>query len=281
MSRAKAKGTETAIERSSSLTKAIDIIEATVHPTAASTTAQLAAMLGLAKPTAHRLVGTLRELGFLQRDPGSGQLIEGNRLVALSLNVLASAARRGPRHSILDALAEKTGETANLGVMAAGQVVYVDRVETKWPLGLRFDAGSRVPIHCTALGKMFLSHMPERQRRKYLTTLPLTRYTENTHTDPESLERDLERIRADGVSFDNCEFMSGVVCLAVPVLGPDSRVVAGIAFSAPEARLTVEEARRHVPALMEAARKMAVTFEDDSEPNHTDMSPHPQAAFTK
>lgn len=281
MTRPELKVHENGSERSGSLTKALDIIEATVRKTSPSTTAELAAVLGLAKPTAHRVVGTLRELGFLQREPGSGQLIEGNRLVALSLNVLASAARRGPRHSILDALAEKTGETANLGVMAAGQVVYVDRVETKWPLGLRFEAGSRVPIHCTALGKMFLSQMSPRQRRKYLETLPLTRYTENTHTSVESLERDLEAIRADGVSFDNCEFMSGVVCVAVPVRGPGSRVVAGVAFSAPEARLTVEEARRHVPALMDAAGKLAVTFEDDSDPVNSDKSSRSKTASMK
>lgn len=251
-----------AAERSGALIKALDIIEATVNPSSASTTAELAAVLGLAKPTAHRVVSTLRELGFLQREPGSTQLIEGDRLVSLALNVLAAAARRGPRHGILQSLAEKTGETANLGVMAAGQVVYVDRVETKWPLGLRFDVGSRVPIHCTALGKMFLAFLPERQRRKYLATAPLKRYTENTRTSIATLEGDLERIRADGVSFDNCEFMSGVVCLAVPVRGSDSCVIAGVAFSAPEARLTVDEARRHVPALLEAAEKLAITFDD-------------------
>ncbi|GJL81294.1 MAG: IclR family transcriptional regulator [marine bacterium B5-7] len=250
-------------KQSGSLIKALNIIEATVHPLSTPTTAELANALGLAKPTAHRVVSTLRDLRFLQREPGSSQLIEGDRLVSLALNVLAAAARRGPRHGILYALAEKTGETANLGVMATGQVVYVDRVETKWPLGLRFEVGSRVPIHCTALGKMFLSYLPERQRRKYLTTLPLTRYTETTHTDVKTLENDLDQILADGVSFDNCEFMSGVVCLAVPVFGPDSRVIAGVAFSAPEARLTVEDARQHVPALLDAAKKLAVTFDND------------------
>lgn len=251
-------------ERSGSLTKALDILEATVRQPIPSTTAELAALLGLAKPTAHRVVNSLRELGFLKREPGSSRLIEGDRLVALALDVLASAARRGPRHNILHALAEATGETANLGVMAAGQVIYVDRVETKWPLGLRFEVGSRVPIHCTALGKMFLSHMPERQRERYLTTLPLTRYTENTHIRRQDLEADLERIRADGVSFDDCEFMSGVVCLAVPVRGPRGRVVAGVAISAPEARLTVEEARQHVDALQQAAEQIEVTFSDEA-----------------
>lgn len=253
-----------ATERTSSLAKALDILEAAVRQSAPSTTSQLASQLDLAIPTVHRIVNTLRELGFLQREPGTSRLAEGDRLVALALDVLASAAARGPRRNILAALAEETGETCNLGVMAAGQVVYVDRVETKWPLGLRFEAGSRVPIHCTAIGKMFLSQMTGRQRQKYLGTLPLTRYTENTHTDIETLTADLERIRAEGVSFDNCEFMSGVVCVAVPIRGASGRTVAGLAISAPEARLTVEELREHTPALHQAAIKLAQTFDESA-----------------
>tara|TARA_B100000787_G_C16181307_1_gene291980 strand:+ start:794 stop:1588 length:795 start_codon:yes stop_codon:yes gene_type:complete len=250
-------------ERSGSLTKALDILEAAVNHSHPPTTSELAALLGLAIPTAHRLTTTLREFGFLQRDPSSSRLVVGDRLLALALDTLAAAARLGPRHSIISALAEETGETCNLGVIATGEIIYIDRVETKWPLGLRFEAGSRVPIHCTALGKMFLSVMSEAQRRKYLTTLPLTRYTDNTHTDPKKLAAELIEIKSKGVSFDDAEFMSGVVCIAVPIRGRGNRVVAGIAMSAPEARLTLKEAHKFIPALKNAAEKLSQTFRED------------------
>ena len=97
----------------------------------------------------------------------------------------------------------------------------------------------------------------------YLTTLPLTRYTDNTHTDPKDLETALMKIRAEGVSFDDSEFMSGVVCIAVPIRGHGNKVVAGIAVSAPEARLTLDEARKHIPALKDAARKLSQTFKGE------------------
>ncbi len=248
----------------SSLIKALDIIEAALNRPQPPTAAELGVLLGLSKPTAHRLTSTLRELGFLQREPSSGRLIAGNRLIALSLNVITSIARLGPSHNILNALAEETGETCNLGVMEAGQVVYLDRFETKWPLGLRFEPGSRVPIHCTALGKMFLSNMSKSQRHKYLATLPLTRYTENTFTDPDSLEDELVKIRSEGVSFDNAEFMSGVVCMAVPIRSPKGNVVAGIAVSAPEVRLTLEELRKYLPTLKTAAENFKLTLTEES-----------------
>lgn len=250
------------------LTKALDIIEVAMRQPRPQTTSELAALLGLTKPTAHRLTQSLRELGFLQRDLAGPRLVAGERLVTLALDILASVARQGPRHDILRALAEQTGETCNLGIFASGQVIYVDRVETKWPLGLRFASGSHVPAHCTALGKMFLSQMSERNLRKYLTTLPLTRYTEKTITDAASLEAELVRIRAKGVSFDDCEFMSGVVCSAVPIRSPSGAVVAGVAVSAPEARLGVKGMSRYAPALLETAEKLSLTFSSDDLTHH-------------
>ncbi|MCP1673634.1 DNA-binding IclR family transcriptional regulator [Natronocella acetinitrilica] len=262
MRAARARPAKTEPDKLGSLAKAMDILETIVGQTHPMSASDVAVRLGLAKPTAHRIVASLRDFAFLKREPCSSGLIEGDRLVTLALNVLAAAAARGPRHGILEALAESTGETCNLGVTANGQVIYIDRVEAKWPLGLRFEPGSHVPIHCTALGKMFLSQMTDRLREKYLATLPLTRYTENTITSVERLKNELDAIRLEGVSVDNQEFMSGVVCVAVPIRGPNGQVVAGVAISAPEARVTLAEARRHIPAIKEAARKLEVTFTD-------------------
>src|SRR3546814_7940826 len=91
---------------------------------------------------------------LLKREPGGRRLIEGDRLVQLALKVLEAAAKRAPRHAILKSLSDAVGETCNLGVLAGHEMVYLDRVEAQWPLGLRFEPGSRVPLHCTAIGKM-------------------------------------------------------------------------------------------------------------------------------
>jgi DNA-binding IclR family transcriptional regulator len=144
--------------------------------------------------------------------------------------------------------------------MSGTEVVYLDRVEAVWPLGLRFKPGSRVPLHCTSLGKLFLSHLPEDQLRSFVSVLALTRYTQNTITDGKSLATDVAEIRRRGFSVDNQEFMSGVVCVAVPITADDGQLLAGIALSAPEARMTLEQARRYVPMLRDAALKLSETF---------------------
>lgn len=250
-------------EVAGSTAKALGILEAVSEHYRPISITEISVMLGLSKPTGHRIATALEDMGFLKREPASRRLIEGDRLIQLAFNVLTAASTRGSRHGILEKLAETTGETCNLGVVVGNQVAYIDRVESQWPLGLRFEPGSRVPMHCTAIGKMYLSQMTPKQQESFLNASPLTRYTENTITDPEALKSELARVRKESVSTDNQEFMSGVVCIAVPVTRPGGRMCAGIALSAPQARLTLDRARQFIPVLREASAKLTKSFFED------------------
>jgi DNA-binding IclR family transcriptional regulator len=238
--------------------KALRVLEAVAERKRPLSIAEIAAALDLPQPTAHRIVSALERLGFVGREPGRRRIVEGGRLIGLGLNVLQAAAGSGSRHAILASLAKKTGESCNLGVVAGGNVVYIDRVESQWPLGLRFETGSRVPLHCTAIGKLLLSQLPEEAVAAQLANGPLTRYTATTITDARRLKVELRRIRRQGYSTDNQEFMSGVVCIAVPVEGPrNGQVCAGLAISAAEARLTLAGVKRFLPDLRTAAARLA------------------------
>ncbi len=250
-------------DNSGSTAKALRILEAVTDDSRPTSIAELSAMLRLSKPTTHRIGTALENLGYLEREPGSRRFIEGKRLVSLALKVLQAASARGPRHGILQSLSETIGETCNLGVMSGTEVIYLDRVEAVWPLGLRFEPGSRVPLHCTSLGKLFLSYLPDDELSSFVSVLTLTRYTQNTITNGEGLAAEVAEIRRRGFSVDNQEFMSGVVCVAAPITADDGRLLAGIALSAPEARMTLEQARKYVPMLRDAARKLSKTFAVD------------------
>ena len=236
--------------------KALRVLEAVAARKRPLSIAEIAAALDMPQPTAHRIVGTLEKLGFVGREPGRRRIVEGKRLVGLGLDVLQAAAGSGARHAILAALAAKTGESCNLGVVAGGHVVYIDRVESHWPLGLRFEPGSRVPLHCTAIGKLMLSQMPDALIDAHLAGAPLARYTSTTITDARRLREETQRIRKQGYSIDNQEFMSGVVCMAVPVKGPKGEVIAGVAISAPQARLALAGVKRFLPDLRAAADRL-------------------------
>lgn len=238
--------------------KALRVLEAVAARKRPLSIAEIAAALDLPQPTAHRIVGTLEKLGFVGREPGRRRIIEGSRFLNLGLDVLRASAGSGARHALLAMLAKKTGESCNLGVMAGNHVVYIDRVESQWPLGLRFEPGSRVPLHCTAIGKLLLSQLSDEVIEAHLANGPLARYTATTITDPRRLKDELRRTRRQGYSVDNEEFMSGVVCVAVPVLGPRAgQVCAGLAISAAQARHNLAGVKRFLPDLRVAAGKLS------------------------
>ncbi|MGJ8546068.1 MAG: IclR family transcriptional regulator [Sulfitobacter sp.] len=241
--------------------KAVEIIQAvTAGPHHYSTVTEIAERLALPRPTANRLISNLIKLGMLKRDGGGTRIIEGDGLVRLAGNILAGAASRGPRHEVLRQLVIDLRETANVGAIANGQVLYVDRDEAAWPLIFRLDVGSNVPIHCSAIGKLLLSRMSDVQRRKYVNTLPLPRRTENTICDPELLIRELDRIRAVGVAVDNEECFNGVIGIAVAIGEDKATPQMALALVAPSGRQSVEGMMEFVPEMRAAAARLAECY---------------------
>jgi DNA-binding IclR family transcriptional regulator len=227
--------------------------------------AELTQRIGLPKATMHRLVEWFVAQGFFVRLAGRKQVAVGPRLVGLAFDILRASWQAAPRRAALEALANETGETCNIGTLDGTEIVYLDRVEAAhWPLRLHFDVGSRVPLHCSAIGKLFLAYLPERQRQGLLRGLALARRTERTITDRARLDGELARIRADGVAFDDQEFIAGVVCVAVPILDDKGAIRAAVALQGPEARLSIAAARGHVPRLRRTARRIAQSLAADS-----------------
>jgi len=218
--------------------------------------------LNLPKATAYRLVDWFVTQGFLSREPGRKRLVVGPRFTALAFGALVASMRDTARHVILQRLVAAVSETCNVGSLVNGEIVYLDRVEAEhWPLRLQLGIGSRMPLHCTAIGKLFLAFAPARQRRNLLGSLSLEAFTEHTITSMSRLDEELKQIRRERVSFDREEFLVGVTCAAVPVTGVEGDVLAAVAVQGPVARLSVDVVCRHLPVLRQAAVDLAATFD--------------------
>lgn len=224
---------------------------------APSTPTELNERLGLPKPTVHRLCATLEEAGFLSREIDGRRYSPGARLRALSLGVMSSAPMRSVRLAVLSALSEDIGETCNISVPDGDGMIYLDRVETKWPLRIQLTVGARVPLHCTAAGKMYLASLLPAQARKLIKAATLERRTPTTMTSLDALETALEQIRERGYSQDDEEFIEGMVCVAVPVRERNGRLCATLSFHAPTQRMSMEQALAHAPRLHAAAKELA------------------------
>jgi DNA-binding IclR family transcriptional regulator len=241
------------------------ILDLVAHSPAAVEVASVIELLALPKATAYRLVDGLVSSGYLAREPVRKRLTVGSRLTDLAFGAMRASMRNSSRHALLRRLAHQVNETCDIGVMLHGEIVYLDRVEAEhWPLRLQFGAGLRVPLHCSAIGKLFLALAPAPRRRRLLQCLELRRYTGRTIIERSRLETELRRIRKEHVSFDQEEYLVGVVCMAVPVIGQNGETLAAIAIQAPEARMNIRIARGHLPALRRAAEELAETFQEQA-----------------
>jgi len=249
----------------SSTLRAFSVIELIAKAEDPLTLEEITQLSGLPKPTAYRILSLLVRGGVVSRESFDKRYFVGPRLSSIALKVQMHSPARAWRHAILVRLVEEIGETCNFTMLDGHDVVYLDRVETSSPVRLHMDAGSRVPLHCTASGKLFLSQMTPAQLRRTLGNGPLKRYTERTITDVDVLEKALKKIRTDSVGTDIGEYLEGSVCLAVPVAGRDGRFCAVVAIHGPAPRMTLKKGIEYLPALRRAAKALTETFDDDVE----------------
>ena len=220
---------------------------------------EICALTHLPKATAHRLCQQLEGIGYIMREPGGRRYAAGPRLVRMGFDLMRSAIT-AERHGILSALVEQLGETCNFTTLAGHEVLYLDRVEARWPLRLHFDMGSRVPIHCTASGKVLLAAMKPTERRRILDAAGLTPYTPHTITARDRFDAELDRIAKQGYGLDREEFLLGMAAIAVPVHAADGTVLAAVACHGPSVRFKIEQAVACLPQLKNAARRLSDTL---------------------
>lgn len=236
--------------------RALRILDLVSAHGGAMTLAEITEALSLPKGTAHRLCSLLVSMEYLARDVDERSYAVGKALRRLALNTLKHRSVQSLRHDILIELVKQVGETCNFTTLDGTQVVYLDRVEGQWPLRLIFDVGSRVPLHCTASGKMLLAHMRANEAARILPYLQLEARTPSTITCLMELERECRQIREQGYSTDREEFIAGMVAVAVPVRDTRGEVQAVIAMHAPTVRMSLERAVELLPYLNKAARDM-------------------------
>ena len=137
-------------------------------------------------------------------------------------------------------LMEDGGETVNLAVEDEGEAVYLSQVECRQMMRAFARPGTRVPLHCSAVGKAMLSAASNKRLSKILHQRGMPRLTVKTVTSPSALRADLERVRATGYAVDDEEHAVGLRCIAAPIFDETGDVVAAVSASGPMARISDE-----------------------------------------
>lgn len=211
--------------------------------------------LGYHRSTTYRLLATLKQLGYIRRDEKTGLYSLSTKILTMAASIQDQFDIAGTARPILEALQKKTGETVHLATLNDGEVVYLDKIESTRALRVVMSSrtGQRAPLYCTGIGKVFLAAMSGEELDGFFQTADLTRYTENTRVDRESLLAEIERVRENGYALDREEHEIGVFCVAVPVRGPAGAPIASLSVSLPSVRRSAELEKQLVRDVMAAA----------------------------
>ena len=198
---------------------------------------QLAMQTKLHPSTAHRILGVMVDNRLVDRvEPGTYRL--GIHLLELGNLVKSRVSVRQEALPYMQMLHQELGETVNLSLRRDDEVLYIERTTgSSSMMRVVHIIGARAPLHITAVGKIFLADDGPEKVMQYSQRTGLPKYTENTLTDPQSLAREIEKIRRQGYALDNEEAEKGVSCIGAGIFNDEGKLVAGLSVSAPSDRL--------------------------------------------
>ena len=241
--------------------KALDVLDMVARAGKPVRFSDLLADSAFPKATLYRFLQTLTHQGMLSLDPDRGTYALGVRLVRLAHAAWAQSSLAPLARPYLDDLAAQTGETIHLAQMDMGQVLYVDKRNATRPIEMFSSAGKVGPAYCTGVGKAMLAHLPGDALQSVLDRQSFHRFTPQTLATPEDLRTELAAIRERGFAFDREEHEPGIICVAVPILTRQGRVIGALSVTSTTQRTSLGALELHADRIKETAARIAAETE--------------------
>jgi DNA-binding IclR family transcriptional regulator len=243
----------------SSVRKALELLGCFSPQAPSWPLSELARHLRIPKSTAHNLLRTLQSLDFVRQSLETRMYQLGPRAMELGLVFASNSDILSHARTVMNRLAEKTGETVKIGILSSDQVLIVAAVESAHQLHTRGDLGTRWPLHSSSLGKAILSTLQPEELAEVLATKGMPQFTKNTITTLEEMELEVKRIRARGYATDQQENEAGVCCIAAPIANTLQGVAGAIGISGPCVRIR-DKAISELAQQVIAASRMIATY---------------------
>lgn len=218
----------------------------------------IANALGLNVSTCHHLLSTLVDHGYVAQSAHGRAYFLGNKILELSGSRMRQFNLADLVMDDLRELNESTGETVHLAVLQGGELVTLSVLDSRHAVRVVSGAvGKSNAIHATATGKAILAWLPELQMDRILSAKGLTRFTENTITDHDTLIEDLRHVRRNGFAHDREEFQPGVFCVGAAIRDHSGAVIGAFSCSMPTMRATPDHVRSVEQAVKSTARAVS------------------------
>lgn len=241
--------------------RALDVLSCFTSKTPDLSMTQISELTKMNKSTVHRLLATLEEGRFVQRDPVTGRYQPGNRLLQMAFLTLDRNGIREIAAPYMQRLNEMHRETITLSTLDDVDMVYIEVLESPQSVKLAAKPGQRLPVFCTASGKVLMAYSSDEFVKKVFER-ELPQYTPYTIREPETTFHIMDLVRERGFAYSEQEYEEGINAVAAPILGKNNLPVASIAVAGPAYRLTVERMLRIGPSVASVAKELSMEITD-------------------
>lgn len=200
----------------------------------------IADRIGLHKTTVHRLLGTMQKLGYVHHKT-NGKYTLGTQILFISRKILSGYDIINVAKPHLRKLRNMTNETVHLVVRSDNEAVYIDKLEPEHrTLRMHSSIGKRVPLYCTAVGKVILAHLNNSELKETweIISPTIVKHTPATITTFKNMQKECSNIKKLGYGMDDEEHEKGIICISAPIFDANCSQTYALSVSAPKVRLT-------------------------------------------
>ncbi|MCT2343666.1 IclR family transcriptional regulator [Niallia taxi] len=202
--------------------------------------ARLSEQVGLSKSTVHRLLATLTNMNYVEKDMDTDKYKLGLQTLFLARNFLNSNTLVHTAKPFLTKLCKEVNETIHLCTQDREEVLYVDKIESTQTIRMFSRVGSRAPMYCTAVGKVLLSGLDPEALEESLSKMEFVSKTAATISSKEELREEIDKVEQQGYALDNNENEKDLRCIAAPIYNHEGRIIASFSISGPSTRVTMD-----------------------------------------
>ena len=235
-----------------SLARGLGVIESFSVARSSQTLSEVAQATGLTRAGARRCLLTLQTLGYVGSDGKHFRLTP--KVLDLGFAYLSAMPLWNLAEPAMERLSREVDESCSAAVLDGSDIVYVMRVPARKVMSISLGVGSRLPAHCTSMGRMLMADLPDDEVLAHLTRTTRTARTSKTLTDAQDVLKQVQLARRQGWCLVDQELEEGLVSMAAPVKDRSMRTVAALNVSGQIMRTSAHAMRtRMLGALQTAA----------------------------
>jgi DNA-binding IclR family transcriptional regulator len=214
-----------------SIVRAFEILETLAVERDGLGVTEISKRAGLHKSTVHRILNTMAEMGYIEQNQDTGAYRLGLKFIELCSLYLNNVELKTEAQPYLRNLSAQTGQPVHLATLGDQAAVYIDKIDHYNNIRMYSAIGKRIPLYCTAVGKVLLSDKSSDYIRKLLGKNKLISYTPNTLTDLDQILEEINEVKKLGWARDNEEHELGIRCIAAPIYDYRRRIIAAVSTS--------------------------------------------------